>query len=146
MKRRLLPAVLLAAAPFAHAALPAVQPGQWVLKSKINGQPHETKICGNPLDKVAAAIAAARETEKLGCSVRIETPVPRTVNVAVDCPADRASADGTQPRAQRHRRAQRQRRLHAIRLDRPAPRRPPRNHRRRARGRLQLSAESPRKR
>ena len=95
MKRRLLPAVLLAAAPFAHAALPTVQPGQWVLKSKVNGQRHETRICGNPLDKVAAAISAARETEKLGCSVRIETPVPRTVNVAVDCPADRASADGT---------------------------------------------------
>jgi len=95
MKRRLLPAVLLAAAPFAHAALPTVQHGAWVLKSKVNGHRHETKICGNPLDKVAAAIAAARESEKLGCSVRIETPVPRTVNVAVDCPADRASADGT---------------------------------------------------
>ena len=95
MKLRLLPAVLLAAAPFAHAALPTVQPGQWVLKSKVNGQRHETKICGNPLDKVAAAIAAARETEKLGCSVRVETPVPRTVNVRVECPADRASADGT---------------------------------------------------
>lgn len=95
MKRRLLPALLLAAVPFAHAALPTVQPGAWILKSKVNGQRHETKICGNPLDKVAAAIAAARESEKLGCSVRIETPVPRTVNVAVDCPADRASADGT---------------------------------------------------
>jgi len=95
MKRRLLLAVLLATVPFAHAALPIVQPGQWVLKGKVDGQPRETKICGNPLDKVAAAIAAARETEKLGCSVRIETPVPRTVNVAVECPADRASADGS---------------------------------------------------
>jgi hypothetical protein len=94
MKRKLLSAVLLAAAPLAHAALPTVQQGEWVLKSKVNGQPRESRLCGNPLDKVAAAIDAARETEKLGCSVRIDSHVPRTVNVVVDCPADRASGDG----------------------------------------------------
>lgn len=87
-------AALAAAVPAAHAALPAVQRGEWVLKSKVDGRPHEARLCGNPLDRVAAAIAAAREAEKLGCSVRVEQPQPRTVNVSVDCPADRASADG----------------------------------------------------
>ena len=76
------------------ADLPAVQPGEWVLKSKLNGEPHESRMCGNPLDRVAAAIAAARESEKLGCSVRVDSHVPRTTNVTVDCPADRASDDG----------------------------------------------------
>ena len=96
MKPSLLPAVLLAAASFAHGAeLPAVQPGEWVLRSKLNGQPHESRLCGNPLERVAAAIAAARETEKLGCSVHVASPVPRTTNVVVDCPADRASDDGS---------------------------------------------------
>jgi hypothetical protein len=94
MKRQLLAAVLLAAAFAARAALPAVQQGEWVLKSKVGGQPHESRLCGNPLDRVAAAIDAARAAEQLGCSVRIDAPVPRSVNVAVDCPADRASADG----------------------------------------------------
>lgn len=96
MKRQLLTAIVLtAAATLAHAALPTVQDGQWLLKSKLNGEPHETEICGNPLTKVAAAIAAAQQTEKLGCSVRIASPVPRTVSVVVDCPADRVSEDGT---------------------------------------------------
>jgi len=84
----------LAAVPVAHAALPVVQRGEWVLKSKVDGRPHEARLCGNPLDKVALAIAAAREAEMLGCSVRVENPVPRTVSVSVDCPADRTSADG----------------------------------------------------
>lgn len=87
-------AALVAAVPAAHASLPAVQRGEWVLKSKVGGRPHEARLCGNPLDRVAAAIAAAREAEKLGCSVRVEQPQPRTVNVSVDCPADRVSADG----------------------------------------------------
>jgi hypothetical protein len=91
-----LSAVLLATATLAHGAeLPSLQQGEWVLKSKVNGQPHESRLCGNPLDRVAAAIAAARETEKLGCSVRVASPVPRTTNVVVDCPADRASEDGS---------------------------------------------------
>jgi hypothetical protein len=81
--------LIAAAAPLAQAALPAVQRGEWVLKSKVDGRPHEARMCGNPLDKVAAAIAAARGAEKLGCSVRVENPVPRTVNVSVDCPAGR---------------------------------------------------------
>jgi hypothetical protein len=94
MKRHFLAAVLLVAASPAHAALPTVQQGEWVLKSKVDGQPRESRLCGNPLDRVAAAIDAAREAEKLGCGVRIDAHVPRTVNVVVDCPADRASADG----------------------------------------------------
>lgn len=95
MSRRLLPAVLLAVASLARGAdLPTVQPGEWVLKSKLNGEPHESRLCGNPLERVAAAIAAARETEKLGCRVSVVSPVPRTTNVVVDCPADRASDDG----------------------------------------------------
>lgn len=89
-----LAAALAAAVPVAHAGLPAVQRGEWVLKSKVDGRPHEARLCGNPLDRVAAAIAAAREAEKLGCNVRIERPQPRTVNVSVDCPADRVSSDG----------------------------------------------------
>jgi len=80
------------AAPLAQAALPAVQRGEWVLKSKLDGQPHETRMCGNPLDKVAAAIAAVRGAERLGCSVRVEYPVPRTVNVSVECPSGRAGS------------------------------------------------------
>jgi len=79
----------------AAAELPTVQQGKWVLKSKVNGQPHETQICGNPLDKVAAAIAAARDTEKLGCRVEVRSPVPRTTSVVVDCPADRSNEDGS---------------------------------------------------
>jgi len=77
------------------AELPTVQDGKWVLKGKVNGEPHETTLCGNPLDKVAAAIAAARDMEQLGCRVRVASPVPRTTSVVVDCPADRASADGS---------------------------------------------------
>ncbi|HUJ85313.1 MAG TPA: hypothetical protein VLX30_00500 [Burkholderiales bacterium] len=96
MRLRFLPAVLLAAASLARAELPTVQPGEWVLKSKLNGQPHESRLCGNPLERVAAAIAAARASEKLGCSVRVDSHVPRTTNVIVDCPADRASEDGAQ--------------------------------------------------
>ncbi len=95
MKLRLTAAVLLAAASAARADLPTVQHGEWVLRSKLNGQPHESRVCGNPLERVAAAIAAARETEKLGCSVRVDSHVPRSTNVVVDCPADRASDDGT---------------------------------------------------
>ena len=96
MSRRLLPAVLLAVASLARGAdLPTVQPGEWVLKSKLNGEPHESRLCGNPLERVAAAIAAARETEKLGCRVSVVSPVPRTTDVVVDCPADRASDDGS---------------------------------------------------
>ncbi len=94
MKLRLLPAVLLAMASLARADLPAVQRGEWLLKSRLNGEPHQSRLCGNPLDRVAAAIAAARESEKLGCSVRIDSHVPRTTNVTVDCPADRVSDDG----------------------------------------------------
>ena len=45
--------------------------------------------------EIIKAIAAARETEKLGCSVHVASPVPRTTNVVVDCPADRASDDGS---------------------------------------------------
>jgi len=81
--------------PAARAALPLVQEGKWILKSKLDGKPHEVTVCGNPLAKVAAAIDAARETEKLGCSVRIATPVPRATSVVVECPADRTSADGS---------------------------------------------------
>jgi hypothetical protein len=88
-------ALALAVAPLGRADLPTLQSGEWVLKSKLNGQPHESRLCGNPLGRVAAAIAAARETEQLGCSVRITSPVPRTTNVVVDCPSDRASADGS---------------------------------------------------
>ena len=87
-------AALAAAVPVAHAALPVVQRGEWILKSKVDGRPHEARLCGNPLDRVAAAIAAAHEAGKLGCRVSIEQPQPRTVNVSVDCPADRVSADG----------------------------------------------------
>ncbi len=79
----------------ARAALPVVQDGKWILKSKLDGRPHEVTMCGNPLTKVAAAIAAARETEQLGCSVNVATPVPRATSVVVDCPADRISADGS---------------------------------------------------
>lgn len=97
MTSRLLAAavLLVAAVSLAYGAeLPSVQPGAWVLRSKLNGRPHESRLCGNPLERVAAAIAAARETAKLGCSVRVTSPVPRTTNVVVDCPADRASDDG----------------------------------------------------
>jgi hypothetical protein len=94
--RILLGALLFAAgAPLAAGGeLPTVQSGKWLLKSKLNGAPHETTLCGNPLDKVAAAIAAARETEALGCSVRVTSPVPRATRVVVECPATRVSADG----------------------------------------------------
>lgn len=96
MNRHLLPAIVLAAATsFAQAALPIVQPGAWTLKSKVDGQLHESRMCGDPLERVAAAIAAAHAAETLGCRVRIDSPVPRTTDVVVDCPADRASADGT---------------------------------------------------
>jgi hypothetical protein len=94
LRLRLLPAVLLAAASLARADLPAVQRGEWVLKSKLNGTLHQSRMCGNPLERVAAAIAAARESETLGCSVRVDSHVPRSTNVIVDCPADRASDDG----------------------------------------------------
>ena len=87
----MIPRILLALAPYlfaaaAHAGLPTVQPGKWVLRGKVNGAPHEVTICGNPLDKVAEAIAAAREREKAGCHVTQRTPVPRTVSVVVECP------------------------------------------------------------
>ena len=61
--RILLAACLLAAgaALAAGGELPTVQSGKWILKSKVNGAPHQTTLCGNPLDKVAAAIAAARD-------------------------------------------------------------------------------------
>ena len=96
MKPHILPAALLAVASLARGAdLPIVQSGEWVLKSKLNGEPHESRLCGNPLERVAAAIAAARETEKLGCRVSVVSPVPRTTDVVVDCPADRASDDGS---------------------------------------------------
>ena len=76
----------LAAAATAYAGLPNVQPGKWLLKSKVNGEPHEATICGNPLDKVAEAIAAAHEREKSGCRVTVREPVPRTTSVLVECP------------------------------------------------------------
>jgi hypothetical protein len=83
-----------AAAATVHAALPTVQPGKWQLKSKVNGQPHEATICGNPLDKVVEAIAAAREREKSGCRVTVREPVPRTTSVLVECP-DREKSELT---------------------------------------------------
>ncbi len=76
----------LAAAASTYAALPVVQPGKWVLKSRTNGESQETTLCGNPLDKVAEAIAAAREREKSGCRVTVREPVPRTTSVRVECP------------------------------------------------------------
>ncbi|HXZ53231.1 MAG TPA: hypothetical protein VEH51_14645 [Burkholderiales bacterium] len=84
----------LAAAASAYAALPVVQPGKWVLKSKANGQSQETTLCGNPLDKVAEAIAAAHEREKSGCRVTVREPVPRTTSVRVECP-DREKSELT---------------------------------------------------
>lgn len=84
--RALLGALLLAGVAAAHGALPIVQPGKWVLKSKVDGTPHEVTICGNPLDKVVAAIAAAHEQEKRGCRVTVREPVPRTMSVVVECP------------------------------------------------------------
>ena len=81
----------LTVAASAYAALPVVQPGKWVLKSKANGQSQETTLCGNPLDKVAAAIAAAREREKSGCRVTVREPVPRSTSVRVECPGKDAS-------------------------------------------------------
>jgi hypothetical protein len=83
------------AALAASSELPTVQSGKWILKSKLDGKPHEVTMCGNPLDKVAAAIAAARDTEKLGCSVVVRQPVPRATSVVVECQADRVSADGS---------------------------------------------------
>ena len=95
--RILLAACLLAAgaALAAGGELPTVQSGKWILKSKVNGAPHQTTLCGNPLDKVAAAIAAARDMEQLGCRVVVRQPVPRATSVLVECPAERVSADGS---------------------------------------------------
>lgn len=83
--RVFLAAALLAAAS-AHAALPIVQSGRWVLKSKVNGTPHEATLCGNPLDRVAQAIAAARARQQSGCVVTVREPVPRSMSVVVECP------------------------------------------------------------
>jgi hypothetical protein len=95
--RILLGAFLYAACAMLAAGgeLPKVQSGKWILKSRLNGAPHETTICGNPLDKVAAAIAAARDMEKLGCRVVVRQPVPRATSLVVECPAERVSADGS---------------------------------------------------
>jgi hypothetical protein len=92
-------ALVLAAggtSPAAAGDLPVLQSGKWMVKGKVDGQSYESTLCGNPLDRVAAAIAAARDMEKLGCRVEIRSPVPRTTSVRVDCPADRSSAGGAQ--------------------------------------------------
>ncbi|HXZ93036.1 MAG TPA: hypothetical protein VEG36_09160 [Burkholderiales bacterium] len=95
MSARILVALAaLAAAATAYAALPVVQPGKWLLKSRANGEARETTICGSPLDKVAEAIVAAREREKSGCRVTVREPVPRTTSVLVECP-DREKSELT---------------------------------------------------
>jgi len=84
----------LAAATAVYGALPLVQPGKWVLKSRADGEARETTLCGSPLDKVAEAIAAAHEREKSGCRVTVREPVPRTTSVLVECP-DREKSELT---------------------------------------------------
>jgi len=80
-----------AAGPSGAATLPAIQAGLWQV-SEPGASPRQ--ICGDPLRDMALELEMAAETRRLGCTVDVMSPGPRSVAVLVNCPNRNSKGGG----------------------------------------------------